>query len=176
MLNSEAFITCTVCFVLEQFVSRITFAFHPLCTKGIDATAKETFPKNAVLRMLNTLLYTSTIIDAAQFLFLCYKRKEDKNIKGSLPFSYIGRRALGTFNKFKFRYIRCTYHLHRITGIFCWEIIFGKLLKIWAVVCDDAIPSSPPPPSRVYNILRNPGYLPFTQTTLAQILCIKLTI
>lgn len=36
---------CTVCFVLEQFVSRITFAFHPLCTKGIDATAKENFPK-----------------------------------------------------------------------------------------------------------------------------------
>ena len=63
----EAVITCTVCFVLQQFVSRITLAFHPLCTEGIDAAAKETFPQNAVLRMLNTLLRTPTIIDAAQF-------------------------------------------------------------------------------------------------------------
>ena len=136
---------------------------------------KKHFPK---MQYLECWIHSCThppLSTLHNFCFFAIKRKEDKNIKGSLRFSYIGRRALGTFNKFKFRYIRCTYHLHRITGIFGWEIIFGKLLKIWAVVCDDAIPS-PPPPSRVYNILRNRGYLPFTQTTLAQILCINLTI
>lgn len=85
---------------------------------------KKHFPKMQYLECWIHCCKHPPLSTLHNFCFFAIRRKEDKNRKGSLRFSYIGRRALGTFNKFKFRYIRCTYHLHPITGHFGQGIIW----------------------------------------------------
>lgn len=68
---------------------------------------KKHFPKMQYLECWIHCCKHPPLSTLHNFCFFAIKRKEDKNTKGSLRFSYIGRRELGTFNKFKFRYVRC---------------------------------------------------------------------
>ena len=63
--------TSTILPVCQQFVSRMTLAFHPSCTQEVDMTVKVAFTKNTILGTLFTYLRAAPVVFTAQFRILC---------------------------------------------------------------------------------------------------------
>lgn len=62
----------TILPVCQQFVSRLTLAFHPSCTQEVDMTVKVAFTKNTILGTLFTYLRAAPVVFTAQFRILCF--------------------------------------------------------------------------------------------------------